>query len=80
MYKIYTNQPIIATDEGFSTIELVHANRKAGILPKASLMYGYSAPDFGIIVPSSAYVSDPMYIYLVSTEGTQVSLHNISKI
>ena len=29
---------MIATDEGFSTIELVHANKKAGILPKASLM------------------------------------------
>ena len=51
----------MATEDGFRTIEEVHAKRKAGIEPKASLMYGYSAPDLGIIVPSSAYVSEPIH-------------------
>ena len=54
--------PMIPTADGFNTIDDVHTKRKAGMGPKASSKYGYSAPDLGIMVPSSAYVKEPKEI------------------
>lgn len=49
----------MARDEGFKTVADVHANKYAGIGPNASNNTGNSPPDFGIIVPTSAYDNAP---------------------
>ena len=57
---------MIATAAGFNNIMLTHAKRKAGIPPNlpsgpiALSRYGYSAPDWAISVPSSAYDRAPI--------------------
>ena len=53
MYSEQVNV-MIAMAEGLRIIIAVHEKRYAGIGPKASYKYGYSPPDFGINVPSSA--------------------------
>jgi len=45
---------MMANDEGFNTMTVVQEYRYAGTGPKPSIRYGYSPPDFTIIVPSSA--------------------------
>lgn len=45
---------MMAICEGFSTSVDAQENRKAGMGPKASIKYAYSAPELVFMVPSSA--------------------------
>lgn len=57
---------MMAKDEGFNTIIVVQEYRYASTGPKPSIRYGYSPPDLGIIVPSSAKQRAPAHTNVLS--------------